>query len=115
MNHNKYFDMDCLELNIAIANLHPIAMNWISDLLMAVRFKKNEMLIMELIIELMMYPEPLDTFYIMEAMWLNPEEVDYLRPIVSKIMANPDYYIAEFSSSSDAQIGEDYGNVDYNN
>lgn len=87
--------MDELELNLRIANCHPLELQWISDLLIALRIEDNPD-ILSIIGELMLHPNPLDTWHLTIAMFLNNDEVCKLAPIVEKIVEDEDYFFSEF-------------------
>lgn len=88
--------MDSLELNMRIANCHPLELEWISKLVFAVRIEEDQDEVMRLMGELLMHPEPLDTWYLTVSMFLDQPEVDFLEPILRRITESEDYFYAEF-------------------
>ena len=89
--------MDELDLNLRIANCHPFELQWISQLLIALReVESSESEVLEIIAALMYHPHPLDTWNLTIAMFLNNDEVARLSPIVEKIAQDQDYFFSEF-------------------
>lgn len=94
--NNPYLEADCYELNLRIANCHPLELDWISRLIFAIRISEDYDTVMVLMGELMIHAEPLDTWYLTVAMFLDKKEVDMLQPILEQIVNNEEYFFSEF-------------------